>query len=76
MMTTQAGKIGRICSAFLIEAWEDRGCLMLRIAIREGGGEQVVRCNAAEPELLALTAAADRCLDALRCDDRELGAGD
>jgi hypothetical protein len=76
MMTTQAGNGTWIRSARLFESWEDRGCLMLRIATWDGGGEQVIRCNADESELWGLKEAADRCLEAMQSDDRELGAGD
>jgi len=76
MMTMSAGQVSGIRSACLLESWVDRGCLMLRVAPRDGGGELVLRCNADAAGLSELMAAADRCLEAVQSDDRELGAGD
>jgi hypothetical protein len=75
-MTTTHGTVDRIASAELLESWEDRGCLMLRIRTREGNGEEIIRCNADAPGLGQLREAAERCLDAIGNDASELGAGD
>jgi hypothetical protein len=78
MTTTSAEKVrgvGRVCSAVLLESWDDRGRLVLRLRDLEGAGEEVIRCNADGESLWDLKAASDRCLEALE-DEPELGAGD
>jgi hypothetical protein len=69
-------RVDRIRAAVLLGAWEERGYLMLRLAPRDGGHEEVVRCNADVADLAALKEAADHCLEALQRDDSEVGVGD
>jgi hypothetical protein len=78
MTTTSAEKVRgveKVCSAVLLESWDDRGCLVLRLRDLEGAGEEVIRCNADGAGLWDLKEASDRCLDALE-DEPELGTGD